>query len=112
VGDKLNVTYVESVAVGMALPSDDGETVAVEGGLSAPEGAKPAAAGFEMLSTVVEFISYDPSSKIALVEREDGSIFSTKVSRELRSFARARVPGDRIAVDIASGFAVAIEPSE
>lgn len=111
VGDKLNVTYVESVAVGMALPGDAGETIALEGGISAPKGAKPGVAGAEILSTVVEFVSYDPESKVAVVRQKDGDIY-VKVRRELRSFAAARQPGDRIAVDIASGFAVAIEPAD
>jgi len=95
----------------MALPGDAGETIAMEGGVSAPKGAKPGVAGAEILSTVVEFISYDPESKVAVVRQKDGDIY-VKVRRELRSFAAARQPGDRIAVDIASGFAVAIEPAD
>lgn len=111
VGDKLNVSYVESVAVGMALPEDTGETIALEGGVLAPEGAKPGIAAGEVFSTVVEFISYDPETKVAVVRLNDGNIYAAQVRRELRGFAAARQPGDRIAVDIASGFAVAIEPA-
>jgi hypothetical protein len=111
VGDKLNVTYFESVAVGMALPEDDGETLALEGVVFAPEGAKPGIAGADLVSTVVEFVSYDPKTKVAVLKTMEGNIFAAEVRRELRKFAAARVPGDRIAVDIATGFAVAIEPA-
>jgi len=111
VGDKLNVTYVESVAVGMALPEDAGETITLEGAAVAPEGAKPGVVAGNVLSTVVEFMSYDSDSNVAIVRLNDGNIYAAKVSRELRAFAAARQPGDRIAVDIASGFAVAIEPA-
>jgi len=91
---------VESVAVGMALPEDTDETIALEGAVVAPEGAKPGVAGAEVFSTVVEFISYDPKSKVALVELNDGNIYAAKVRRELRAFAAARQPGDRIAAAI------------
>lgn len=111
VGDEVLVEYIEAVAVGMADPSDTGETYAVDGVVVAPEGAKPGIAGADVVSTVVEFVSYDPSSKVAVVRLPDQSIYATKVSREMRRFAAARVPGDRIAVDIATGIAVAIVPA-
>jgi hypothetical protein len=112
VGDKLNVTFTESVAVGMAVADAVDETIALEGAVVAPEGAKPGIIGAEILSTVVEFISYDADTNVAVVKLTNGDIYAAKVSRELRSFAAARQPGDRIAVDIASGFAVAIEPAD
>ncbi|HSF92313.1 MAG TPA: hypothetical protein VLA51_08905, partial [Paracoccaceae bacterium] len=77
VGDKLNVTYVESVAVGMAVPEDSGETIAIEGAVVAPEGAKPGIADAKLVSRVVEFVSYDPGSKIVVLRLNDGSIYST-----------------------------------
>ena len=111
VGDQVLVEYIEAVAVGMADPADTGETYAVDGVIVAPEGAKPGIAGADVVSTVVEFVSYDPASKVAVVRLPDQSIYATKVRRELRRFAAARVPGDRIAVDIATGVAVAIVPA-
>ena len=111
VGDKLKVQYAESVAVGMALPDDTGETILQNGIVVAPQGAKPGIIGADVISTVVEFVSYDPKTKIAIVKLNDGSFYSAKVKRELRSFAAARRPGDRVVVDIAFGFAVAIEPA-
>ncbi len=111
VGDKLNIEYIESIAVGMAAPDDTGETIVVEGALAAPEGAKPGVIGGEILSAVVEFISYDKRSHIATVQTASGDILSAKVKPEMRSFAAARVPGDRIVIEIATGMAVAITPA-
>lgn len=111
VGDKLNVAYVESVAVSMATPEDTGETVVLEGSAIAPEGAKPGFAGGEIISAVVEFVDYDPASHFATVRTASGNLLSSKVHPEMRRFAAARIPGDRIEIEIASGFAVAITPA-
>jgi hypothetical protein len=111
VGDKLNVEYVESVAVAMASPEDTGETVILEGAATAPEGAKPGIVGGEIISAVVEFVSYDSFSHIATVRTASGDLLSSKVQPEMRRFAAARVPGDRIAIEIASGLAVVITPA-
>lgn len=112
VGDKLNVEFVEAVAVGMADPSDTGETIDLEGAVVAGEGQKPAIAGGEFFSTVVEFISYDPATNLVVVQNKDGEVFATQVRRELRRFARSRQPGDLIEVDIATGLAIAISAAE
>lgn len=111
IGDKLNVDYVESVAVSMADPEDAGETLALEGAATAAPGEKPGIAGGEFVSTVVEFVSYDPGTKNALVKTSDGDFFATKVPREMRRFAKSRVPGDRIEVDVITAMAVSISPA-
>jgi len=111
VGDELNVEYTESTTVAMALPDDTGETITFEGGALAPEGAKPGAAGFEYVSTVVEFISYDFSTHQATLLTNEGSTIITAVPRNLRRFAASRVPGDMIEIDMTTAFAVAITPA-
>ena len=111
VGDKLNVAYTRSVAVGMAVPGDTGETFDLAAGAVAEEGAKPAAAAGEIISTVVEFVEYDPETNIAILRENNGNLLATEVQREMRAFARARMPGDRIEVEIIEAFAIAIEPA-
>lgn len=112
VGDKLNVEFVEAVAVGMADRADTGETIELDGAVVAEEGQKPAIAGGEFFSTVVEFISYDPATNLAIVQNKDGEVFATQVRREFRSFARSRQPGDLIEIDIVTGLAIGITPAE
>jgi hypothetical protein len=111
VGDKLSIEYVESVAVAMATPEDTGETVVLEGAVAAPEGAKPGIAGGEVISAVVEFVAYDSNRHIATVRTASGNLLSSKVQPAMRRFAAARVLGDRIAIEIATGLAVAITPA-
>lgn len=111
VGDRIRVEYEESVAVGMALPGDTGQPEAVAAGVAAPEGAKPGAAGFEAVSVVVDFIAYDPRARTATIRTQEGDILRVAVPREMRKFARARQPGDRIVVDYERAVAVFVEPA-
>lgn len=111
VGDKLNVTFIESVAVGMALPGDTGETISAGGAIRAPAGSRPAMVGAEVTSAVMTFVSYDPLRQTAVLQRNDGSILETSVAPEMRAFAAARQPGDRIAIDFTEALAVAITPA-
>lgn len=112
VGDKLNVEFIETVAVSMADPEDTGETIVLEGAAVAADGQKPAIEGGEIVSTVVEFMSYDSSTQTAVVKNEDGDIFATKVRPEMRRFARSRMPGDRIEVGIVTALAISITAAE
>ena len=111
VGDKLNIEFIESVAVAMAPPGDSGETITVGAAESAPEGAKPGIVGGEIVSSVVDFVSYDSTSHVATVRTASGSLLSSVVQPELRRFAAARMPGDKIAIEVATGLAVAITPA-
>ncbi|MFV0515508.1 MAG: hypothetical protein ACK5MY_17995 [Jhaorihella sp.] len=111
VGDRIRVEYEESVAVGMALPGDTGQPEAIAAGAAAPEGAKPGAAGFEAVSVVVDFIAYDQRAKTATIRTQEGDILRVAVPSEMRKFAKARQPGDRIVVDFERAVAIFVEPA-
>jgi hypothetical protein len=111
VGDRLNVRYRESVAVSMALPGETDETLAVGAAVTPPQGARPGVAAGQAVSSVFTFVSYDPCSNTATLRRSDGALLIAEVPRNLRRFAAARQPGDRVVVDLTEAFAVSIEPA-
>ena len=111
VGDRVNVAFTESVALSMALPQDPGTTVEITGAAIPPVGARPGAVAGELLSTVVTFIAYDPRSNSATVRTQDGRLLITSVEPELRRFAAAREPGDRVAIEMIEAFAVSVTPA-
>lgn len=110
-GDDVTLDYFESVAVAMADPDDPGTAIgeAVVG--TAAPGEMPAAAAIGVLSGVVEFVSYDSERQVATVKLQDGSLETVRVRPEMRAFAAARVPGDRIAVVIERAMAIAVTPA-
>jgi hypothetical protein len=111
VGDEVTLDYFESVAVGMADPEDPGTAVGESVvGVAAP-GEMPAAGAFGTLSGVVEFVSYDPEREVATVKLQDGSLETARVRPEMRTFAAARSPGDRIVVVIERAVAIAVTPA-
>lgn len=112
VGDRIRVKYEESVAVGMAEPADTGEPVALSAGIAAPEGDKPGVAEAEVISVVLEFLIYDPREKIATLRAANGDMLKVSVPREMRKFAKARQPGDRITVTFRRAAAIYVEPAE
>jgi uncharacterized protein YuzE len=111
VGDKIRVEYQESVAVGMALPEDDGAPVGASFVATAEEGDKPGVAAIEILSGVVEFVSYDPKTKIATLKLQDGTVAVVEVAREMRGFAKSRQPGDLIEITFQRATAITVEPA-
>lgn len=111
VGDRVNVTYTQSVAVAMALPGDTGETAALSATARSPVGARPGAFSGQVISAVVTFVAFDPRSNDATVRTRDGRLLITRVPPELRRFAAARQPGERIEITLTEAFAVAVEPA-
>jgi len=108
-GDRIWVDYHEAVAVRMADPADPGDAVGVVVTDRAAEGDAPGAAAGAIISLVVELISYDPDTSIATFSTPDGVVKSVKVKPEMRAFAAARKPGDRIEVTMSTAVAVTIQ---
>lgn len=111
VGDRVRVEYEESIAAEMALADDTGETIAAGISAAGPAGDKPGVAAVEVVSTVVEFLAYDPQGKKAILRLSDGSITTVKVAREMRDFAKSRTVGDRILVTYSVASAITVEPA-
>lgn len=111
VGDRVAVVYTRSVAVGMALPEDGGETAAIAARMRRAPGERPGAFSGQALSAVVTFVAYDPRSNDATLRTQDGRLLVVAVEPRLRRFAAARQPGERIAVELVEAFAVSVAPA-
>ena len=112
VGDKITLDYFESVAVGMADPADPGTALGEIVVGAAAAGEKPGLAALGSGSLVVEFLSYDTLTNSATLRLPDGTIERVAVAPEMRSFAAARSPGDRIAVAVDRAMAIQVTPVE
>ena len=112
VGDKIRLEYEESLAVGMADPSDDGEAVGASLEARAAEGDKPGIAKADIVSIVAQFIAYDTRDNSATIRLNNGEISRVSVAREMRAFAKARKPGDRITIVYERAVALFIEEVE
>ena len=111
VGDRVRLAYTQSVALAMALPGDTGETLAIGADARRAPGARPGVFSGEAFSAVVTFVAYDPRTNDATLRTQDGRLLVTNVQPELRRFAAARQPGERIAVEVIEAVAVSIEPA-
>ncbi|PRY23847.1 hypothetical protein CLV78_104340 [Aliiruegeria haliotis] len=112
VGDTIAIEYYESIAVGMADPSDPGTAVGeVVMGRAAP-GERPAGGAIGSVTAVVELISYDAATDLATVKRPDGETETVLVPDDLIPFVAARSPGDNIVVAIDRAVAVAVTETE
>ena len=110
-GDRITLDYFESIAVGMANPDDPGDAVGEMVTARAAPGQRPAAGAVGTMTGVVEFLGYDAQSHVARVRMDDGTERKISVPREMRTFAAARKPGDRIAVVVDQEMAVAVRPA-
>lgn len=111
VGDRVNVRFTRSTAVAMALPGDTGETAVIGAEARRAPGQRPGAFSGQALSAVVTFVAYDPRTNDATLRTQDGRLLITNVPIDLRRFAAARQPGERIVVELVEAAAIAIEPA-
>lgn len=107
-GDVVRLTYRESVAARMAQANEGGPASAAVVTTRAPEGSKPAGTIGAAIRAIVTFKSYDPATGVVTFTTEDGREESVVVDPAMQSFAAARRPGDRVAVDITSAIALSI----
>ena len=111
VGDRVNVTFTRRTAVAMALPDDTGETAVISADARRTPGQRPGAVSGQALSAVATFVAYDPRSNDVTLRTRDGRLLIANVPVELRRFAAARQPGERIVVELVEAVAIAIEPA-
>lgn len=111
VGDRVRVEYFESVAVSLGAPDDLSPTVG--GGVTVlpPEGALPGMLSLATVTTTAEVLSYDRRAHVALLRFASGDVEYVAVPRELRAFAAARAPGDRVVITYDVASAITIEPA-
>jgi translation elongation factor P/translation initiation factor 5A len=106
-GDRIKAIYYESVAVEMAADDATGsDAVAAVG--RAPEGEKPGAFVGASVREIVTIVSFDPGTNIVVFTTPDGFTTSLVVKPEMREFARAVKPGDRVDVTYTQSLAIGV----
>jgi hypothetical protein len=111
-GDRVELDFLESIVLELADPADDGEPMALVGGMRAPEGERPGGAAIVSTSAVVEVVSYDADTGFATFRMPDGAVRRATLPPSLRAFAAARRPGDRVLVSITDAVAVSVTPAD
>ena len=106
-GDRIKASYYESVAVEMAADNATGTDAVVAVG-RAPEGAKPGAFIGASVRKIVTIVSFDPNTNIVTFTTPDGFPHSLVVKPEMREFARALKPGDRVDVAYTESLAIGV----
>lgn len=110
-GDRVRVTYFESTAVSLGSPDDLAAPVGAALTVLPPEGALPGVLNVGTVTTTAEFLSYDRSNHVALLRFASGDAETVVVPREMRAFAAARQPGDRIVITYDVASAITVEPA-
>jgi hypothetical protein len=108
-GDVATLEIYGSVAVRVADAAAPAETqtLAVLG--RAPEGARPGAIAGAVTTATLEFVSYDPATFEAALILPDGEPIVVPVEPEMRAFAVARAPGERIEVTFSDAVALFVD---
>jgi hypothetical protein len=111
VGDRVRVEYFESVAVSLGSPDDLAEPVGGAVTVLPPAGALPGVLNVGTVTTTAEVISYDRREHLALLRFASGATEYVAVPPELRAFAAARQPGDRVVITYDVASAITVEPA-
>lgn len=105
-GDIVEVDFFEATTLAMADPDDTGEALTTLTAARAPEGALPGGLTAVTTSMVVTVQSYDAASGLATFTLPDGRVQRATVPPELRDFAEARRPGQRVMISLTDAVAV------
>ncbi|MBY8977169.1 hypothetical protein KHP62_15230 [Rhodobacteraceae bacterium NNCM2] len=107
-GDRVEATYYEAVAVSMADTDDPNDAVTVDAAERAKKGAKPGLIATQVSDFTVEFLEFNPETNIATFVTPDNVVHRTVVRPEMREFALAREPGERVHVTIEQAVAILV----
>ena len=111
VGDRVRVEYFESTAVSLASPDDVAAPSGQAVTLLPPEGARPGVLNLGTVTTTAEVVSYDQREHVALLRFASGATEFVAVPPEMRAFAAARQPGDRVVITYDVASAITVEPA-
>ncbi|MGI9511070.1 MAG: hypothetical protein ACR2QJ_17160 [Geminicoccaceae bacterium] len=114
VGDSVKAVYTQATVAHLAEPGDDasGPGAAVAG-IRAKEGDKPAVAIGQEVRTIVEILSFDPSTNVVAFVLPDGFVRSVVVRKpEMQAFANTLQPGDKVEIAFAEAVGIGVLPSD
>jgi hypothetical protein len=112
VGDQVVVSFFAAIGAQVTKPEDAAEGVQREGAmLRAAEGARPAGAVAEMLTTTVEIDSVDTSLNTVSFRRPDGLTRVLAIEDpKAQAFIRQLKRGDKVTVTYMEAVAVSVRP--
>ena len=112
VGDEVVVTFYAAIGAEVAKPEEAGGGVQQEGAmLRAVEGARPAGAVAEMLTTTVEIDSVDTSMNTVSFRRQDGLLRVLAIEDpKAQAFIRELKRGDVVRVTYMEAVAISVRP--
>ena len=107
VGDKVNATLVEALAIylggpGAAPSSADVKTVSL-----APKGAKPGVIVADTQEVTAKIVSVDPKERRVTLQTADGENRAVKVSKSV-DLSKVK-PGDQVTVRVTDALALVVE---
>lgn len=112
VGDQVAVTFYAAIGAEVTKPEQATAGVQQEGAmLRAAEGARPAGAVAEMLTTTVKIDSVDTSMNTVTFRRPDGLVRVLAIEDpKARAFIRELKRGDMVTVTYMEAIAVSVRP--
>jgi hypothetical protein len=106
-GDKVKAVFTVGIAARMAVPGEVDSVTELDA--LAAAGEKPGGLTGTAVTLVLEFVSFDPATSVALVKTSDGAQEEIEVqSDEGREFASGLAAGDKVALTFLEGAAVGI----
>jgi hypothetical protein len=112
VGDKVKVTYKAALAASISKSKETPKETFDAGAVRAPEGAKPAAAVGQTMTTTVVIESVDTSFDAVTFKRPDGFTRTIAVaSPEGKKFIRTLKKGDKVDVEYTEALAIQVVPA-
>ncbi|HEY0685647.1 MAG TPA: hypothetical protein VGD45_25130 [Steroidobacter sp.] len=112
VGDEVAVTFYAAIGAEVAKPEQATQGVQQEGAmLRAVEGARPAGAIAEMMTTTVEIDAVDTSMNTVTFRRQDGLVRVLAIQDpKAQAFIRQLKPGDLVKVSYMEAVAISVRP--
>ncbi|MCE5199488.1 MAG: hypothetical protein ABFD54_08840 [Armatimonadota bacterium] len=108
VGDKVNMTYYEAVAVSIGpkgqLPSVNSSTMVGRG----PAGSKPEGYVVETTDVVATIKSIDSARRVVTLQGPSGNTFDVKVPQDMQRFDQLKV-GDSVNARYTEALAISVQ---
>lgn len=108
VGDKVKVTYYESVAVYLGVPGSQPEAGATEVLARAAKGDKPGGVVTSVIEASASVKAINRSRRTVTLELADGNVITSKVDPSAKAYDTLKV-GDTIHVRLTRALAIAVE---
>lgn len=107
-GDTVRLTYYEKVSARLAEPDAGGPAQSSVVTTRAPAGSPAGGIVRATTDMVVEFLAFDPATGVVTFKTPDGFTRTVEVDPDMRAFAAARRPGERVALQTTNAVAASI----